>query len=236
MDSKLEQEQKSCDTSSATYSEGQRNSILQTAQAFKSLIDSPGLDKEQEGEVQNQFSVLSSLVFIRRSLREVVEKTKFRKVNLVLIEDDAFGWARMRVQAEVGGTSVCELSVGGQSRREGVILYFKESAKNTKFELTEAQIRDKDFIDKTLRALLRVFFESVKRIVSEKESIEHKVANVLQAISDDTLQPQGGEAGAESSSQNLASVDLFSDEVQKKKKEESSENLLEDLDFFVDEQ
>jgi hypothetical protein len=236
MDSRLPEETTASNHSPSSASGKERNSILQTAQAFKSLIDSTGVDEqEHEGEVQSRFSVLSALVHVRSSLRELVEKTKFRKVALVMVEDDAFGWPRMRVRAEAGGNSLCELSVGGQSRREGAVLYFKESDGGTKAELKELEISDREITDKTLRALVRTFFESVKRIVSEKESIEKRVANVLQVLSDDGLESQVAEHNTESLAEELGSVDLFSETDSTKKKVKEADALIDDFDFFSEE-
>lgn len=229
MDSKNETLRQS---SSFDRSKEQRHSVLQTAQAFKSLIDSTSLD---ETNVKNQFQTLSSLVYVRRSLRELVDKTKFKKVKLTLVEDDMFGWPRLRVQAFVSGNCVSELSVGGQSRREGVILYFKESHKGVTFELTSKQIEDRDFAERTLRGLVRVFFESVKSVLSDKESMEKKVVDALQeVVSQDQLK--------QSKESDLLKdfPDLFNEIKEKKvsrKNESSDPNIFvgEDFDFFSDE-
>jgi hypothetical protein len=210
------------------------NSILQTAQAFKSQIDSRS-SREEKGEgVESQFLILTALVYVRRSLRELNSKAKFNKVSLRLIEDDAYGWPRMRLVATVGGNDVCELTVGAQTRRDGAVVYFKESAQGNTVELLESQIIDQDFTDRTLRALVRTFFESVKKIVSEKESIEKKVASVLQVLSDGGMNSSSQDmSGTVSDAPAIEQADVFDAPDEKKKSKSTHEDdSFDDYDFF----
>jgi hypothetical protein len=210
------------------------SSILQTAQAFKSQIDTRSSKDEKEEGVESQFLVLTALVYVRRSLRELSSKAKFNKVSLSLVEDDAYGWPRMRLVAFVGGTEVCELTVGAQTRRDGAVVYFKESAQGNTIELLESQIVDRDFTDRTLRTLVRSFFESVKKIVSEKESIEKKVASVLQVLSDDGMNSsEQGMSGVASDAPTIEQADVFdAPEEQKKSRSSQEEDGFGEYDFF----
>lgn len=173
-----------------------KNTILQTAEAFKAIIDNQSLSNSDSNPLEVNifkkdnskskiYKALSVLVYGRKTLREITLTTKFKDVSISLIEDDCFGWPRFVLRAEMNQRNLTELTIGAQSRRDGITIFFKENCKDTLVELNYTQYEDIVEFEKSLRSIVRIFFESVSIKLRELNSIDKCVAEALDFIQED---------------------------------------------------
>lgn len=215
--------------------------IIRTVKAFESQIeDSTNATVTQEGRppLGDLYVPLRALLQLRGSLRKVVSETSFKRVALTLVEDDASGWPRLKLAAKMGDSIINELTIGASDRRNGPVIVFKEALTESPIELEESEYLDPVLCDRKLRALIRSFFEAVKLKISETNSIQQKVASVLQMLPEESVSGFAKEKKLDiGSSEEFDVVDVFEEEAIAKSSPAGSDSRedsieIEDIDFF----
>jgi hypothetical protein len=166
--------------------------FLKTARAYQVKIDKKLAQKEASSCFPPELrSVLSPLVPIRKVFRDLHRETSIAKVHFSLREDDEYGWPRVQLSCFADDVVIAELTVGAQDRRQGAVIYMRESASGVVKELQEAEYENKELTDRSLRVLIRAFFESIQKNLSDGDSIEKKVAQALQILPEEGVRKEG---------------------------------------------
>ncbi|HMO18295.1 MAG TPA: hypothetical protein PKA63_13665 [Oligoflexia bacterium] len=213
--------------------------ILRTVKAFESQIE--GLARAESDESLNPlgeaFETFKAIAFLRISLRKVLKETSFKRVVLSLVEDDAYGWPRLKLIAGSGDSIINELVVSAQDRRNGPVIVFNESSASLSIELEESDFKNPELCDRTLRSMLRSFFESVKLKISESNSIQQKVASVLQMLPEESVSGYAKEMNLDIEDKvDDVAADICEEKKVAKTVEPDDPSLvdddLENMDFF----
>lgn len=210
------------------------DSFLKTARAYQVKIDK----KLAHNEVSSRFppeirSVLNPLVHIRKVFRDLHRETSIAKVSFSLREDDAFGWPRVQLSCLADDEVIAELTVGAQDRRQGAVIFMKESSSGLLKELQEAEYQNKELTDRSLRVLIRAFFESIQKNISEGDSIEKKVAQALQILPEEGMKKEG--IREEDLSKEKSDDSYLEKPTNKQASKDSEENIdLSEIDLFLD--
>jgi len=215
--------------------------ILRTVKAFESQIEEVSnapVGDENRLPFGDLYVPLRALLQLRGSLRKVVSETSFKRVVLTLVEDDASGWPRLKLTARMGDSLINELTIGASDRRNGPVIIFKEALSESPIEIEESEYIDPVLCDRKLRGLIRSFFEAIKVKISETNSIQQKVASVLQMLPEESVSGFAKDKKLDiASSEEFKVGDVFEEETIVKsspaKTTASEESLeIEDIDFF----
>ena len=133
-----------------------------------------GLEQVSSQEVEDGRKILDAMLLVRSYVLELEKNLGEASLGVVIDREDDSGWPAFKLTVSFESIQIGKLSIGAQDRRNGPILYIKDSFSDSVLELNRNKFSNQDELVRELKKSFRSFADEVENsfIVSKSKILD----------------------------------------------------------------